>query len=160
MPSIPSIPSMPSVSLPSLPAMPSWSPFGGGSGSSKDAAKETEKPVSRPASPAFSGGLLSPRGSLDIQGTAGRRGSATSVRIEERAKLFGKKQVELQHADHHHGSSHHGHHPIEDAHDDRARRRFAALNPHGTLDFFLPAEGAISEYIGASRSFGRHVIRG
>ncbi|EJD50770.1 hypothetical protein AURDEDRAFT_182151 [Auricularia subglabra TFB-10046 SS5] len=29
----------------------------------------------------------------------------------------------------------------------RAERRFAALNPHGTLDFYLPAEGGISEYI-------------
>ena len=26
--------------------------------------------------------------------------------------------------------------------------RFAALNPHGTLDFSLPSEGAISEYVG------------
>lgn len=29
---------------------------------------------------------------------------------------------------------------------DRGRRRFAALNPHGTLDFYLPSEG-FSEYI-------------
>ena len=32
---------------------------------------------------------------------------------------------------------------------DRAERRFLALNPHGCIDFFLPAEGAISEYVGA-----------
>ncbi|KZT35133.1 hypothetical protein SISSUDRAFT_1064729 [Sistotremastrum suecicum HHB10207 ss-3] len=30
----------------------------------------------------------------------------------------------------------------------RAERRFWALNPHGTLDFFLPSEGNISEYVG------------
>ncbi|KZS90434.1 hypothetical protein SISNIDRAFT_475303 [Sistotremastrum niveocremeum HHB9708] len=29
----------------------------------------------------------------------------------------------------------------------RAERRFWALNPHGTLDFFLPSEGNISEYV-------------
>jgi hypothetical protein len=26
--------------------------------------------------------------------------------------------------------------------------RFAALNPHGALDFYLPGEGNISEYVG------------
>ena len=34
---------------------------------------------------------------------------------------------------------------------DRAERRFMALNRHGCIDFFLPAEGSISEYVGASR---------
>ncbi|PVF99520.1 hypothetical protein CPB86DRAFT_825001 [Serendipita vermifera] len=29
----------------------------------------------------------------------------------------------------------------------RAERRFAALNPHGALDFYLPGEGNISEYV-------------
>ncbi|KAF8312978.1 hypothetical protein DL93DRAFT_1212391 [Clavulina sp. PMI_390] len=29
----------------------------------------------------------------------------------------------------------------------RAERRFLALNPHGTLDFYLPGEGGISEYL-------------
>ncbi|KAG8931603.1 hypothetical protein FRC02_002478 [Tulasnella sp. 418] len=29
----------------------------------------------------------------------------------------------------------------------KAERRFAALNPHGTLDFYLPSEGNISEYV-------------
>ena len=33
---------------------------------------------------------------------------------------------------------------------DRAERRFMALNRHGCIDFFLPAEGSISEYVGAS----------
>jgi hypothetical protein len=28
--------------------------------------------------------------------------------------------------------------------------RFYALNPHGTLDFYLPNEGNISEYVGKS----------
>jgi hypothetical protein len=28
--------------------------------------------------------------------------------------------------------------------------RFAALNPHGALDFYLPGEGNISEYVGTS----------
>ena len=32
---------------------------------------------------------------------------------------------------------------------DRAERRFRALNRHGCIDFFLPAEGSISEYVGA-----------
>lgn len=32
---------------------------------------------------------------------------------------------------------------------DRAERRFMALNRHGCIDFFLPAEGSISEYVGA-----------
>ena len=34
---------------------------------------------------------------------------------------------------------------------DRAERRFKALNRHGCIDFFLLAEGSISEYVGASR---------
>jgi len=34
---------------------------------------------------------------------------------------------------------------------DRAERRFMALNRHGCIDFFMPAEGSISEYVGASR---------
>jgi hypothetical protein len=29
-----------------------------------------------------------------------------------------------------------------------ARDSFAALNPHGALDFYLPGEGNISEYVG------------
>ncbi|KAG8812689.1 hypothetical protein FRC19_002992 [Serendipita sp. 401] len=29
----------------------------------------------------------------------------------------------------------------------RAERRFAALNPHGAIDFYLPGEGGISEYV-------------
>jgi hypothetical protein len=32
----------------------------------------------------------------------------------------------------------------------RAERRFMALNRHGCIDFFLPTEGSISEYVGAS----------
>lgn len=35
---------------------------------------------------------------------------------------------------------------------DRAERRFMALNRHGCIDFFLTAEGSISEYVGTSRS--------
>lgn len=33
---------------------------------------------------------------------------------------------------------------------DRAERRFKALNRHGCIDFFLLAEGSISEYVGTS----------
>ncbi|KDN41018.1 hypothetical protein RSAG8_07724, partial [Rhizoctonia solani AG-8 WAC10335] len=31
--------------------------------------------------------------------------------------------------------------------DSRAERRFRALNPHGTIDFALPNEGTISDYV-------------
>ncbi|CAE6432318.1 unnamed protein product [Rhizoctonia solani] len=31
--------------------------------------------------------------------------------------------------------------------DSRAERRFRALNPHGTIDFALPSEGTISDYV-------------
>lgn len=44
-----------------------------------------------------------------------------------------------------------------DPRETRARRRFEALNPHGTLDFYLPSEGAISQYIGMLSSFAARV---
>lgn len=94
----------------------------------------------RSSSPAVSGGSEA--------GAAARRGSAGAQerdRADDRGgSVHGRRDALRMTAAQEHGAG--GEARVVGV---RAERRFAALNAHGTLDFFLPAEGALSEYIGA-----------
>ncbi|KAH7099022.1 DDHD domain-containing protein [Auriculariales sp. MPI-PUGE-AT-0066] len=123
-----SLPSLSNFKLPFRSAAPTTTVLAAVDAAKTDAVIGTSPPIIKTAPPT---------NTLEEK-PASRRGSTTSTQKLEKAKIFNTQGLTLAEA---------RQLEIPDAMDDRAKRRFEALNPHGTLDFYLPAEGAFSEYI-------------